>query len=66
MGAKFIESNHPAEKGLFAEDELLIIELKQRGFTVLNIPWRTPDINWNDYDFALTALPAVMRYSNSN
>ena len=50
---KFIESNHPAEKGLFAEEELLIIELKQRGFTVLSIPWRTPDINWNDYDFAL-------------
>ena len=49
----FLGENHPTEDSLFAEDLVLIDELKQLGHFAEKVTWSRQDHAWNQYDLAV-------------
>lgn len=49
----FLGRDHPDERALFAEEDVLAAALARRGATARRVAWRRPDAPWTRYDLVL-------------
>lgn len=49
----FLGHDHPDERALFAEDDVLAAALARRGATAERVAWRRADVPWPAYDLVL-------------